>query len=1047
MNITRVLLAGLAVIASFTLTFVWPRQNGLDIDLDASPRARAIRAKQPYDLTQLRILNRVLVLVKGQYVDPERIDPRRMLTSAIDAIQSEVAPVLMEYPASCREKPERCASLLLRVKDKQRSFRLDDVSSPWTLAARIREVFEFLQSQLSDENVQLKDVEYAAVNGMLRTLDPHTVLLTPNIYDEMKMSTRGEFGGLGIVISMRDGQLTVIKPMPGTPAAIGGVLRGDRIIKINDEATLNMPLQEAVNRLRGAPDSQVTVWITREGAFEKPKKFVLTRAIIQIPSIEHRMLKGGVGYIKLKSFQGNTYRDLRSALSQLHKQDLKGLILDMRDNPGGLLDQAVKVADAFLSSGTIVTTSAKDPAQRDKKYAQPEDTEPNYPMVVLVNGGSASASEIVAGALKMHDRAVVIGQRTFGKGSVQVLHDFQDDGSALKLTVAQYLTPGDVSIQSVGIVPDISVEPMTVDRFDMDLIPDPDHIREKDLSRHLTDSHTRNNEQPSLSVSYLLPVEARLRLQDEDLKQAEENKYEDEFLTRFSRDVLTQATTTDRLAILRDEQATFQRIQKEELAHAVDELKKLGINWEVQAVQSTEKANVAVATKVIGPKDQRGLAGEPYDLEVTVTNKGSYPLYRLRAQTKSDFELFDHREFLFGRVNPGETRTWRTTLGICTAKKLAISAKEGAKNDQGISRTCALPKDMRERADGLTVIFSEANEHVPAPVEVLTEIDAIAHPQFAYSAYVVDDVQGNGDGLVQRGEIATVYFRVKNVGKGKALKTEANLSNRSGRGVLLKKGRFELKEMKPGEERLVPFVFEVLKDLDKGEVKLEASVVDIELREGVKENVVVPVVSAPQAVLPYKHEVTLKKGASVLDTPSAEARAIALVQNQPLRVKAELSQGAFVRVDLGSQSGWVKQNDLEKSNGTHGGKLAFLVNHMPPQIELDYGKARVTRQPQLKLSGKIFDERKVQDLFVFVGRHKVFYSSNDASNGDQKRQNFATTLTLRPGLNYITVVAREAPDVVSRESFVVRRDSPTGKLLATPEDDGYEDSEAGSSEP
>ena len=355
------------ILAALFITFVYPRDNGLGMDIDGSPRAQAARAHDPYDLTQLQVLNRAILEVKDHYVEPDRVDPQRMLLGGLNAIQRRVAPVLVHYE-------EGASTLEVQVNDQRSSFGVTDVDSPWALAGRFREVFAFLQQNLDDElDLELRDVEYAAVNGMLNTLDPHTVLLTPDVFEEMQMSTRGEFGGLGIVISIRDGHLTVIRPMPNTPATRAGLEREDRIVKINDESTLNMPLSEAVDRLRGPPGSDLTIWIRRAGRngnYGSPRRVRLTRAIIHIDSVEHRMLEDGVGYIKINSFQGNTHDDMLQALAGMHRQGLRGLVLDLRDDPGGLLDQAVRVADTFLPSGTIVTTSSQDPRQRDEKFAR-----------------------------------------------------------------------------------------------------------------------------------------------------------------------------------------------------------------------------------------------------------------------------------------------------------------------------------------------------------------------------------------------------------------------------------------------------------------------------------------------------------------------------------------------------------------------------------------------------------------------------------------------------------------------------------------------------
>jgi carboxyl-terminal processing protease len=354
-----------AILVAFGLTYFWPQRNGLDLDIDSSARAQEARSTEPYDLTQLQLMNRVLLQVVDHYVEPERIEPRRMLLGGLNAVQQEVAPVLVDYE-------DGASTLRIQVDTESREFHVDDVTSPWALSYRFREIFAFIQENLHGEDIELREIEEAAVNGMLRTLDPHSLYLNVDTYEEMRMSTRGEFGGLGIVISIRDGQLTVIRPMPGTPADRAGLHRMDRIVRIGDEATVNLPLSDAVDRLRGPPGSPVQIWITRagDGGWDVARPFTLTRAVIHIESVESRMLGDGVGYISISSFQGNTFEDMQRALAQLHTQGLRGLVLDLRDDPGGLLDQAVRVADAFLESGTIVTTESTDPEQRDERSAR-----------------------------------------------------------------------------------------------------------------------------------------------------------------------------------------------------------------------------------------------------------------------------------------------------------------------------------------------------------------------------------------------------------------------------------------------------------------------------------------------------------------------------------------------------------------------------------------------------------------------------------------------------------------------------------------------------
>lgn len=324
------------------------------------------------------------------------------------------------------------------------------------------DIFARVLSYVENNYVDPVDEEklvYGAIRGMLANLDPHTLFLAPEEYREMQADTSGEFGGLGIEIGARDDALVVVAPIDDTPAARAGIEPGDQLLAIDGESTKGMGVATAVRKLRGAPGTKATLRILRTG-FAEPRDLVLLRDRVRVVSVESRLEPGGVGYVRIKSFQDRTDAHLARALEDLRKQrggPLAGLVLDLRNNPGGLLDQAVRVADRFLTEGVIVTTQGRGPTQREEERAHPADTEDPYPLVILVNGGSASASEIVAGALQDHRRAVLLGTKTFGKGSVQTVIDLED-GSGLKLTVARYLTPSGRSIHEKGIEPDVKVE-------------------------------------------------------------------------------------------------------------------------------------------------------------------------------------------------------------------------------------------------------------------------------------------------------------------------------------------------------------------------------------------------------------------------------------------------------------------------------------------------------------------------------------------------------------------------------------------------------------
>ncbi|GAB4338668.1 MAG: S41 family peptidase [Desulfobulbaceae bacterium] len=354
-------------------------------------------------------------------------------------------------------------------------------------------VLMLLQEHYVD-TIDPHEVILGAVNGMLTSLDPHSSYLVPDDFKELQDETHGSFSGIGIEITLRNGILTIVSPIEGTPADEAGLKAGDQIIRIGDEPTKNMTLMDAVKRLRGKKGTSVTISVFRS-EWQELKDFTIVRDEIPLHSVKSHELEPGLLYVRIANFQENTSAELLSALrAQTEKGNISGLILDLRNNPGGLLDQSVKVADLFLEDGIIVSTRGRNKEQDMVFEAGREGNEVAAPMIVLVNGGSASASEIVAGALQDHRRAIILGTETFGKGSVQTIIPMPD-GAGLRLTTAKYYTPSGDSIQATGIKPDIVVPFIPPDENTENRNNSRKPLREKDLPNHFENEKSRDKNQ------------------------------------------------------------------------------------------------------------------------------------------------------------------------------------------------------------------------------------------------------------------------------------------------------------------------------------------------------------------------------------------------------------------------------------------------------------------------------------------------------------------------------------------------------------------------
>jgi carboxyl-terminal processing protease len=937
--------------------------------------------------------------VKESYIDPQRFNPREMFEKALDHVQREVPEVMVTW-SDARD------AVTVRVGDKTERFPVGPMTSLFHVSLGLRDVFRFMQAHHRGDDDDLAEIEYAAINGMLSTLDPHSNLLSPRVYRDMRVGTRGEFGGLGIMISLRDGQLTVISPLEDTPAFRAGVRPKDRIVRINDESTAGMTLEEAVTRLRGTPGTSVTIWVMRS-TWSEPRRFEITRGHIVIRSVESQLLAEDVGYVKIKNFQENTFDDLTRHLQDLKDRAktpggrLRGLVLDLRNNPGGLLDQAIKVGDAFLDQGLVVSTVGQGARWREDKRAHRAGTEPGYPMAVLVSAGSASASEIVAGALKHQGRAVVVGQQTFGKGSVQVLYEYAD-GSALKLTTAQWLAGGELSIQSVGITPDLLTIPVVLEKDDVALNIAEQILREEDLERHFEFSDAHASEEPRLKLKYLQEVEKEGGEDDGDGGGGGDAPvFREDFEIRLAAELLRGARAADRSEILAGAGPQVDAAREREEARIAAALRRLGIDWSAGVAAADALPELSVRHALVGDTPPL-TAGDEARLRVEVANGGRGPAYQVSVVSHAESSLFDNRELLFGRIDPGQTRAWEVAIKV--------------------------PESTWRHGEPVELSVLEQHGRVPAPTTMDVQVEALPRPAFAHAWHIEDAPPGgNGDGLLQKGETFDLVVRVRNVGEGAARTAVASIKNESGKGLFIEDGREALDALAVGADALARFQVWAKASLTGQEARVVLSVGDATLMEEASATIRIPLTFAN--ALPVKAARGLVRAA----TGAVEVRAGA---SHHTPVLATLPRGGSVAV-VGTLPGWTR---VALAEGLHGfvpdgegaranagrpqGAAQFALAVKPPVVAATLRpEVTITDADVVALGGAATDDARLRDVFVFVNDDKVFYAAGAVASGvEPARVPFQLDLHLDEGLNEIKVYAREDEELVSRRlMFVFRR--------------------------
>jgi carboxyl-terminal processing protease len=791
---------------------------------------------EEYSLKEMKYFNWTSLQIIESYVDQKRVNAFDMFKAALRGIEKAVPELLIKFN-------EDTLNLEVKMGDKVASRRLERKPGVlWENTILLQWVFSFVDDNIRDRK-KLFEVEFSAINEMLSELDPHSNFMNASQCNELKISTAGKFGGLGIIIQSKGGYITVVSPIKGTPAYRAGIKSGDKIVRIDDESAINMNLDQAVNRLRGEPGTKVTIYVLRE-SWSEPRKFVLTREEIKTRSVEKLLLsdegkKHNVAYIKLNGFSDETYEDVKKAFRDLKdeaKGRLDGVILDLRDNPGGLLDASVKVSDMFLRKGVIVSTQAKDGEKVEEKVASDSEGDIDLPMVVLINRGSASASEIVAGALKDNNRAVIIGQTSFGKGSVQILYDrpasrdeveslkdYKLSGplkDCLKLTIAEYMTPRNVSIQSIGITPDIYLVPQLVQKYSMNMYYFPRYSSEVKLEKHLESSRPPEDK-PFVVLPYVYEKD-----KDGDDSDDSDDPYsqdiKEDFEMRFAKELLINAKSNNRMEIIEAAKRLKETYFKTESSKFAEILKNRGIdfsegesgsldvdlsvsykkivyrNGEKKDSSKKEEKIIEKTVKIDGDELR---AGDDYFLSMRVTNKSSKPIYRLSGIIESQDPVLNGKEMFWGRLNPNESKEYDVLVKLSKTFPKVI-----------------IPYRIRFLING-----KYQDKEFVKNLKVIN----LPEPHYVLSYEIMDKGEhSNNNQKIEKGETVTIRTEVVNMGEGEGFNPRVALQNQSGKSVYLKNGMCSYKSLKPSEKQTCELQFAVRDKTGEPDLKLKLYVSD-----------------------------------------------------------------------------------------------------------------------------------------------------------------------------------------------------------------------------
>lgn len=942
--------------------------------LNASLFKRLFSASNEYSISQGEVTIYALRAVKNRYLNKSKIKASELLIEGIEAINDQLSEILIKYDPERRQVNIQ----IYNKKFKADALRVRDI---YDVTYILKQIYGFIEKNYKPVYpMKMTDVEYIAVNGILRKLDPHSYIFTPKDFEEFTRSTEGNFGGLGIVISTNDdGEIVVVSPINDTPAMKAGMESNDVIVQINDESAVNMTLNQAVDRMRGKPGTAVKIMVRREGVPDLIK-FEITRAIIKIESVIPSMPEPGIGYIKLTGFMENTYPAMLKALDKLKKDGMKALVLDMRNNSGGLLSQAIKISDLFLQRGVIVSTVGED--EREVNEANRDDTDIlDIPIIIMINAGTASAAEIVTAALKKNGRATVFGRKSFGKGSVQNLFRIPG-GGGIKLTIAQYLTPGNISIQSVGITPDVELQPVFIHEKKISVFETDDSIlKEADLKEHIVSEYIpKKKEKPTLTIRYHKPYK--------DIEQLiKERKKEKVGVYKSDEEIeIVIKALKKKMAGEKNTISAAADIKSSQWNEIVAELQKIGIPWK----KLMKLSNIEVGSlnaKLVSSSELEG--GKIHKLRF----EAQYPetIENLIGILETDIPYLKRVEVPFGTFKGKVVRE--------------VSIK--------------LPESIPwMKSNGNLKLFVGTPDKVLKTEKVTLSTVPVKKPELIFSKFAVEK-SGNINGVIEPNEEISLNISIKNIGKGSLIDGRAMIiNNNNSKELFISSGTMPIK-MEPGEEKDAVFTFKTSSITEKQleEISLTFTVYDYKTKYSAGFSVPIKKGGSICKYQESKKSYDVPAGSNLFASVNSKRPVIKVLEDSV--VNAQGVCGEMILFENGLWGKGYKATDKK----TELGKVEKLHSIRMPSVKFDNSPV-IDEDGRFNVSFETSPEN-VRDVFIYVNDKKIYYKRLEDSSSAYKD---TVQVVLEDKVNSISFVAK-GPD--SEKSILIKKVAifPKGKNL------------------